>query len=559
MTTATATRPDFVQSNPVLWLNVVAGWQAFVSLASLAGIYFIWQSPTTPYWLQVLTTIILLLAAAASGASAFFIPRRQHVGRVLSLAVNYLGFVACLIGAAQALGIFISFNDLANTFGNGLPFLFIMFLGYLVSAFGDRYEDNQPAKEKMFRQAGQLIMLVSLVIFLFAINVLSGLLALAQRYDSPMPFGLTAGVIFFAAAMWLMWQQTLAETMNANNSSTEMLNGYLFLSPNLLGFLIFFGGPLLFSFYVSFTDWDAFGTKNFVGLDNYRRIINLTIVGLASPDQRAADAFDIKVYDELTRFSILGSGYVIGAQDKLFWLSLRNTLLFVIMAVPLSVIPALLLANILNSKLPGMKIYRAIYFIPSIAAVVGIALIWQLLYNATIGYINYAILMAVTLINTVFNANLVDPQIRWLSDSRTAMLSLVIMSAWQTMGFNTVLFLAGLQNIPRDLYEAATVDGANKMQQFRFITIPMLAPTTFFVLTTTTIQAMQLFDQVFILINPPSGPNNSTLTVVLYLYQNGFQRFQQGYASAIAWVLFAGIFGLTLLQFQHQRASAYEG
>ena len=133
---------------------------------------------------------------------------------------------------------------------------------------------------------------------------------------------------------------------------------------------------------------------------------------------------------------------------------------------------------------------------------------------------------------------------------------MVIVAAWQWMGFNTVLFLAGLQNIPRSLYEAATVDGANSWQQFWKVTLPLLAPTTFFVITTTTIQAMQIFEQVFILIpTNPAGPNNSTLTLVLYLYQKGFQRFEQGYASAIAWVLFVIIFGATLFQFQRQRAS----
>jgi ABC-type sugar transport system permease subunit len=151
-----------------------------------------------------------------------------------------------------------------------------------------------------------------------------------------------------------------------------------------------------------------------------------------------------------------------------------------------------------------------------------------------------------------------DPQIRWLSSSNTALLAVIIMAAWQWVGFNTVLFLAGLQGIPRELYEAATVDGAGSWDKFWRVTLPLLAPTTFFVVTTTVIQAMQVFEQVFILIpgQNPSGPDNSTLTVVLYLYQRGFQRFEQGYASAIAWVLFLLIFGATLLQFQRQRSSS---
>jgi ABC-type sugar transport system permease subunit len=327
----------------------------------------------------------------------------------------------------------------------------------------------------------------------------------------------------------------------------------------LLGFLIFFAGPLLFSLYISFTDSDAVRAPNWVGLDNYAKVLNISVGQLAAPGQPFEEVMNVKIYSELARFGLLGQNVVIGAEDKLFWLSLRNTLVFVLLAVPLSVIPALFLANLLNSKLPGMKLYRAIYFIPSIAAVVGIALIWQLLFNATIGYINYAITLVVNFLNGIFGGAVADPQIRWLSDSKTALLSLVIIVVWQTMGFNTVLFTAGLQNIPKDLYEAAMVDGSGRWTTFWKITLPMLAPTTFFVVTTTTIQAMQIFDHVFILINPPAGPNNSTLTMVLYLYQQGFQRFQQGYAAAIAWVLFILIFGVTLVQFQRQRASAYEG
>jgi multiple sugar transport system permease protein len=141
-----------------------------------------------------------------------------------------------------------------------------------------------------------------------------------------------------------------------------------------------------------------------------------------------------------------------------------------------------------------------------------------------------------------------------LSESSTALLAVVIMASWQWIGFNTVLFLAGLQSIPKSLYEAATVDGADSLRQFTRITIPLLAPTTFFVLVTTTIQSMQIFEQVFIVMGQnPAGPGNSTLTLVLYLYQKGFQRFEQGYASSIAWILFALIFAATLFQVQRQR------
>jgi ABC-type sugar transport system permease subunit len=229
-------------------------------------------------------------------------------------------------------------------------------------------------------------------------------------------------------------------------------------------------------------------------------------------------------------------------------------------AVPLSVIPALFLANLLNSDLPGMRIFRAIYFLPSVAAVVGIALVWQWLFNSTIGYINYGIASLIGWLNSI-GGDFVDPAIRWLSNSDTALLAVVVMMAWRLVGFNTVLFLAGLQNIPKVLYEAATVDGAGPWRQFISVTLPMLAPTTFFVLVTTLITTFQVFEDVFILMGTnPAGPGNSTLVMVLYLYQKGFQRFELGYASAIAWVLFLIIFLATLAQARRQSGggAAYE-
>ncbi len=559
MASVTTTAGQSTKENTGMWLSIAAIWHVVVSLAALGGIAWAWQSEALAdrTWLQVLLIILLLLTAVASSLAAPLIMKRDHRGRVLSLIVNYLGLLICFFGAVHVLGVFSGLNDLAGTFGRGIPYLLIVFIGYLISAFGDRYEDK-PARQKLFRRIGQILMLVAFVIFLFRIGLISGAVAIASRFDALVPLALVIGAILFGLMVWVMWRHPSAEAMQAKNYHTEMLNGFLFLSPNLLGFLIFFGGPLLFSLYISFTDSDAFSTPNWIGFDNYARIFNVDVAQLASPGQPFSEVMDVKIYSELSRFNLFGQNIVIGAEDKLFWIALRNTLVFMLITVPVSVIPALFLANLLNSKLPGMKFFRAIYFIPSIAAVVGIALIWQLLFNATIGYINYGITGVIEFVNQLLGANLVDPQIRWLSDSKTALLSLVIIVAWQTIGFNTVLFVAGLQNIPKDLYEAATVDGAGRWAQFWKITLPMLAPTTFFVITITTIQAMIIFDHIFILINPPAGPNNSTLTMVLYLHQRGFQRFEQGYASAIAWVLFVIIFGVTLFRFQRERAGAYD-
>ena len=544
-----------------LYLRLLTGWHALLCLVFAAAILMIWRSQTLATWVRLLGTVVLVLGIVGSAVSVFAIRQRKHRGRVLSLAINYLGFLACFLYGLQILGIFTGIDALAGTFGRGVPFMVGILVGYLISAFGDRYQ-NYPAKQKFYQRSGKIIMAIFGVVTLFFLGIVPGIIALLKRFDNPLPFILVFGTLLFGLAIWAMWRQPTADAMGAKNAHAEMLSGYLFLSPNLLGFLFFFAGPLLLSFYTSFTNWDAFGTREWIGLDNYAKIFSLDFVRLESANQPFPEVLDTTKFEELTRFSLFGSHFLIGAADKLFWLALRNTVVFSLMAVPLSVIPALLLANLLNSKLPGMKVFRAIYFLPSIAAVVGVALIWQWLYNAAVGYINYAITSVVNLLNSIPGVLLIDPQVRWLSDTNTALLAVVIMSAWQWIGFNTVLFLAGLQNIPGELYEAATVDGAGKWAKFWNVTLPLLAPTTFFVITTAIISALQLFEQVYVLIptEPPGGPNNSTLSLVLYLYQKGFQRFEQGYASAVAWVLFVAIFGVTLLQYLRQRRStAYTG
>lgn len=548
--------PTAQHQNPGIWLNLLTIWHVLLALGCLGGAIVFWRFyPPKTAWMQGLIIVLLLIAAILSALAALLIVRRAHAGRILSLALNYLGFLFCLLASMHVLGIFIGIDSLANTFGRGVIFLGGVFAGYLITTIGDRYE-NYPRREQFFRRLGKYVMAVFGALFLLAVGIVNGVISLLSRLASPLPLALAAGVLLFGLMIWGMWRRPSAQALGAKNIHEEILNGYLFLSPNLFGFLFFFAGPLLFSFYVSFTDWDAFGSKNWVGLSNYAKIINLDIAPLEQPKQRASEVLDVQIYDELTRFSLFGKHFIIGAEDKLFWLALRNTFVFSLLAVPLSVIPALFLANLLNSKLPGMKFFRAIYFLPSIAAVVGVALIWQWLYNAAVGYINYGITSAVNLINSLFGVALADPQIRWLSDTRTALLAVVIMSAWQWIGFNTVLFLAGLQGIPGELYEAATVDGAGRWAKFWHVTLPLLAPTTFFIVTTAIIQALQLFEQVYVLIptEPPGGPNNATLTLVLYLYQKGFQRFDQGYASAVAWVLFVVIFSVTLFQFLRQRS-----
>jgi ABC-type sugar transport system permease subunit len=188
-----------------------------------------------------------------------------------------------------------------------------------------------------------------------------------------------------------------------------------------------------------------------------------------------------------------------------------------------------------------------------------VAIIWKQLLDQTVGWINYGITLTVDFLNATLGLSLEDPRIAWLSDPVTALPIIAVVFAWTTVGFNSVIYLAGMQGIPGDLYEAATIDGANRWQRFIHITIPSVSATTFFVIATTTILAFQLFTEVWVLtggVQPPGGPNNATMTPALYLYNSGFQNFEFGYASAIAWALFGIIFVFTLMQFRRQRAEA---
>ncbi len=540
-----------------LILSILAAWRGVFSLLAVVGALAPWVGllPNLRLWQGILLSVVLGLAAVFSAIAVFDIRNRNHRGRTISLFIDYLGFVAALMAVLQISGVFIGIDALAQNFSKGIPYLGLAFVGYLIYAASDYFQNNS-GTEKLIRKIGGWLALAGGLLFLIAVDILHAVLTIVSTLTSAIGIAGLACLVIFGLAIWGMWRAPAALALNAKTSHEQMLNGWLFLSPNLLGFLIFFAGPLLLSFYFSFTNSDAFNPPQWVGLENYAKILNVTIKPLSSPTQLAKDVLDIKVYDEVGRMMFGQNGIVFGAEDKLFWLALKNTLIYALFAVPFSVIPALILSNILNSKLPGMKFFRALYFIPSIAAIVGISLVWQWLYNATVGYINYFITIGIETWNTLFNAGVIDPKINWVSDEKTALLAIIIIAAWQTMGFNTVLFLAGLQNIPGELYEAATVDGAGAWDKFWRITLPMLAPTTFYVVSTTTIQAMQVFEQVFILMNPPEGPNNSTITLVLYLYRSGFQNFKQGYASALAWVLFIVIFGLTLIQFQRQRQSS---
>jgi ABC-type sugar transport system permease subunit/ABC-type glycerol-3-phosphate transport system substrate-binding protein len=285
--------------------------------------------------------------------------------------------------------------------------------------------------------------------------------------------------------------------------------GYLFVLPSVLLLLVFLFVPLAVSFLMSLTDLNVFSINqwnriNFVGLENYLKTV----------------------------------------QDPLFWKSLWNTLYFAGIGVPLTIAVSLAAAVALNQKVVRLKpFFRVSLFAPVVTTVVAVAVVWRWLYNPDFGPFNW------------FLRSFGFEPLHWLSDPRTAMPSLILMAVWKNFGYNMVIFLAGLQTIPETQYEAARIDGANGWQCFRYITVPGLAPTTVFVVVLTTIGYLQFFAEPYVMTK--GGPLNSTMSIVLYLYDQGFRFFNLGYASAISYMLFGLILAFTLLQLQ-LRKSGYE-
>ena len=538
------------------WLVLI--WHAILALGAIWGLFVILtsaQAENLVNWQRGLISIILILLLVGNVVIGIQFPKRKHRARFFSLIINYLGAVATFIFSLHLSGIFVNFfTTLANNMMETLPYLGLIVGGILVMAQSNRYS-NQPKIESGIRTFGWILTGIGILGFLWVGVLSKGDPTIFGENIPPTIIVFLILLVLFYSAFYIMWRPTTAHTFNASVSDRETLDGLLFISPNFLGFAIFFAGPLLFSLYVSFTDWDLFRDPNWVGFANYAELFNLTIGRLANSEQLAREVIDITLFSELFRFNLFGNHFVIGAEDKFFWVTVYNTLRYSLMVVPLSVVPALFLANLLNSKIPGIGFFRAIYFLPSVAAVVGIALIWSYMYNATVGWINYLSSSFVEFLNVIGIPITADLDVGWLSYKNTALLAVVIMVAWQSIGFNTVLFLAGLQGIPVTLYEAATVDGANSWHKFRHVTVPMLAPTTFFVVTNSIIGSFQVFAAVAALMGTDriGGPQDAALVMVSYLHRKGFQEFQLGYASAIAWVMVLLIFVITLLNFLRQR------
>ncbi|HQY92412.1 MAG: sugar ABC transporter permease [Caldilinea sp.] len=274
----------------------------------------------------------------------------------------------------------------------------------------------------------------------------------------------------------------------------EEIDFYLFIGLWLVGFVLFTGGPILASFWFSFTDWTGMTSGQFVGLQNYQTLI---------------------------------------FEDKLFWTAVYNTFYYSFGAVTLGTAGALFVALLLNQNLPGTTFLRVIYYMPSIASGVAVSILWIWLFNPQSGLVNYLLSLV----------GIQGPL--WLASPQWALPALIVKSLW-AIGANMIILLAGLQAVPTSLYDAAKIDGANQVSEFRHVTLPMLSPVLFYVLVISTIASFQILTDVLVMTQ--GGPGTATFVFVYFIYQAAFQYLKMGYASALAWILFMIILGLTLLQ-----------
>ena len=275
----------------------------------------------------------------------------------------------------------------------------------------------------------------------------------------------------------------------------EWLSGYAFLAPSFIILAVFTYFPVAYALGLSFFKWRIMrGESTFNGLGNYQLL-------LTSED---------------------------------FWQSIWNTVYFAVGSIPTGMAIALFIAILLNRPMRALPIYRTAYFLPTVTSMVAVSVVWMWIYNPDVGLMNYVL--------QLFHL----PAIRWLNDPRWAMPALIILGIWKGLGYNVIIYLAGLQNIPQHLYEAAQIDGANRWQLFRNITWPLLTPTSFLILIMAVINSFQSFTEFHVMTQ--GGPIGSTTVIVYYLYQQAFQQFNMGYGSALAIVLFLIILGLTLIQ-----------
>lgn len=284
-----------------------------------------------------------------------------------------------------------------------------------------------------------------------------------------------------------------AKVKTTNRAKSEFIWGWLFVLPTMIGLIVLNIYPIFNTIYQSFFKTGDFGKGNiFVGVQNYQKVF----------------------------------------ADGEVWLSLGNTFKYAIVEVPISVAIALVLAVLLNRKMKGRSFYRTVIFLPMVCAPAAVAMVWKWMYNADFGLLN----------------NVLGTQIRWVSDPKTTLYAIAVIGIWSVVGYNMVLFLAGLQEIPRDYYEAAEIDGATGIKSFFHITLPLLSPTIYFVLVTRVIGAMQVFDMIFLIINKNNPAFESTQSLVYLFYNYTFEQKNVGYGSTIVIVLLIVIMMLTAVQ-----------
>ncbi|MEU1962693.1 sugar ABC transporter permease [Nocardia sp. NPDC019304] len=282
--------------------------------------------------------------------------------------------------------------------------------------------------------------------------------------------------------------------------------GWAFVAPNVAAVAVFLLFPLAFSLYLSFHSWDLFGAMRFVGVDNYRRLFT---------------------------------------SDPLFLIALRNTAVFTLLTLVPTVVIGLAVAAALNRKLAGIGLFRTIAFLPLVASAVAMAVVWRFLFtddgllNVALGWIG------------------IDA-VPWLTDPDWALVSLSIVTVWKSVPFATVILLAAMQGVPETLYEAAKIDGAGALRRFFAITVPLIRGPLSFVFIITIINSVQAFDQAYALTGGNGGPETGTYLLGIMLFQNAFGFYEVGYASALAWVIFAILFLLTLVQLRMARRSEVE-
>lgn len=278
------------------------------------------------------------------------------------------------------------------------------------------------------------------------------------------------------------------------------IEGYLFILPNFIGFMIFMVIPIIMGLAISFTNYDGFKRIDFVGLQNY---INMF-------------------------------------KDEYFLVSLYHNIIYTAVSVPLTMLVALSLALMVNSKIKGAKVFRTMYFLPNITSMVAVGIVWAMIFNPVTGPVN----------NFLRYIGIENPP-GWYTSSNTALLTVILASVWKQSGYYMIIFLGGLQSIPNQIYEASDIDGCNKITKLFKITLPLLSSTTFLVLILNIISSFQVFDLINIMTD--GGPGRSTNVLVYRIYQESFVNSRFGYASAMAYFLFMIVLAITLFQFKMQK------